>query len=357
MYADINNPTRLKKKKRIESKLERKARFLDRYEDNERAIGLLTWYTKHDRKHMEYLLECIKENKKRDKTRRRITGIINKLSTREIHFIPLSFVRWLIVDFLRGKRRGHTFGIYQFVALPGQGKTMSMVAHMERFIEECNKNNKPYRIATNFGYVHATDRIEHWSDMVKLAKHCYENKIACLIGFDEIHITFDSTDWKDFPPEVLAMLSFNRKYSLQFCCTSQIYERIPKKIRDIANYTVICKNILNADRWFRCYYFDKTDYESEFAGTKKKCQFIKEFIAGDDFYNLYNTLEQVDRMVEDAKKEKNRREEAFNILFGHEDDSEQKEERGATVERPRSSAARGARSASAGKKVAEQSNP
>lgn len=333
----LNNPEQPKKKKRIESKLERKARFLDRYDDSERAIGLLTWYVKHDRKHMEYLLDCIKERKKRDKTRRKITNMISKLSTLEIRFTLFSFMRWLIVDFLRGKRRTHNFGIYQFVALPGQGKTMSMVAHMERFIEDCDKYHKPYRIATNFSYVHATDKIEHWSDMVKLAKHCYEHKIPCLIGFDEIHITFDSTDWKAFPAEVLAMLSFNRKYSLQFCCTSQIYERIPKKIRDIANYTVICKNILNADRWFRCYYFDKTDYESEFAGKKKKCQFIKEFIAGDDFYKLYDTLEQVDRMVEDAKKEQNKRDEAFNILFGHEDKSDQSDqsEVGTAADRPR----------------------
>lgn len=336
-------------KQDYEPKLEKKARFLDGYTPEERAVGLVTWYVKHDREHMLYLLSLIKERKKRDKTREKITGTINKLSSLEMRFIPISFVRWLIVDFLRGKRRKHSFGIYQFVALPGQGKTMSMVAHMERFIEDCEKDGKPYRIATNFSYVHATDRIGHWLDMVNLAKYCYEKHIACLIGFDEIHITFDSTDWKDFPPEVLAMLSFNRKYSLQFCCTSQIYERIPKKIRDIANYTVICKNILNADRWFRCYYFNKSDYESEFEGKKKKCQFIREFIAGDDFYNLYNTLEQVDNMVQNAKDEKNKREEAFNVLFGHSRDGEQ-EEPATSANRPRTSEARGGRAVASSQK-------
>lgn len=328
-----------------ETKLERKARFLDEYPDAERSKGLVVWYAKHDKEHMLYLLSLIKEREKRDRTRKRITGIINKMVSLEIRIIPLSFLRWLIVDFCRGKRRGHSFGIYQFVALPGQGKTMSMVAHMERFIDECEKNGKPYRIATNFSYAHATDRIEHWIDMVNLAKFCYKKHIACLIGFDEIHITFDSTDWKEFPPEMLALLSFNRKYGLQFCCTSQIYERIPKKIRDIANYTVICKNILNADRWFRCYYFDKTDYETQFEGKKKKCRFIKEFIAGDDFYDLYNTLEQVDNMVKNAKAEKTKREEAFNLLFGHGRDQEDDESVGASANRPRASEARGGRTA------------
>ena len=331
---------------KYETKLKKKERYLNRYSDEERAMALVTWYCKYDKAHMKYLLSLIKERDKREKTRNRITGIIHKLVTLEIRFIPISFVRWLIVDFLRGKRRSHTFGIYQFVALPGQGKTMSMVAHMERFIDECNKNNKPYRIATNFTYAHATDRIEHWIDMVNLAKHCYENHIACLIGFDEIHITFDSTDWKDFPPEVLAMLSFNRKYSLQFCCTSQIYERIPKKIRDIANYTVICKNIMNADRWFRCYYFNKSDYESQFEGKKNKCQFIKEFIADDEFYDLYNTLEQVDNMVKNAKAEKSKRDEAFKILFGDNNDNDESEIV-ASANHPQASEACGGRTATA----------
>lgn len=331
------------------TKLERKERYLTKYPIEERAKALVTWYVKHDKEHMKELIEHIKEREKRDKTHKKIMGAINKLVGLQIGLKPLSFLRWVIVDFLRGKRRTHSFGIYQFVALPGQGKTMSMVAHMERFIDECTEHGKPYRIATNFSYVNATDKITHWIDMVNLAKHCYENKIACLIAFDEIHITFDSTDWKDFPPEVLAMLSFNRKYSLQFICSSQIYERIPKKIRDIANYTVICKNVLNADRWFKCYYFEKADYETQFEGKKKAAKFIKDFIVNDDFYALYDTKEQVDNMVSNAKQEKSKREEAFNLLFGHSKDGEDQES-GETPNRQQKADAVGGRGSSVVKK-------
>lgn len=113
------------------------------------------------------------------------------------------------------------------------------------------------------------------------------------------------------------MLSFNRKFGLEFLCSSQIYERIPKKIRDIANYTVICKNIGHFDRLFRCYYFRKEDYESQFEGKKKKADYIKEYIADDEFYSLYDTLEQVDIMVGQAEKEKSAQQKAFDILFGN----------------------------------------
>ena len=227
----------------------------------------------------------------------------------------LSFLRWILIDFLRGvpKRK---FGIFQFVALPGEGKTMSMVAHIERYRAEFDKQGKEYFIATNFSYKYNNAFINHWTDMVRISKECYQKKIPCLIAVDEVHVTFDSSDWKNFPPEILAMLSFNRKYGLEFLCSSQIYERIPKKIRDIANYTVICKNIGHFDRLFRCYYFKKADYESQFEGKKKKANYIKEYIADDKMRNLYDTLEQVDMMTENAKKEKDLQQKAFEVLFG-----------------------------------------
>lgn len=228
----------------------------------------------------------------------------------------LSFVRWILIDFLKGKPK-RKFGIFQFVALPGEGKTMSMVAHMERYRKEFLAKKKPCVIASNFSYRYNDYFIDHWSDMVSIAKDCYQKKIPCLIAIDEVHITFDSSDWKNFPPAVLAMLSFNRKFGLEFLCSSQIYERIPKKIRDIANYTVICKNIGHFDRLFRCYYFRKEDYESQFEGKKKKADYIKEYIADDEFYSLYDTLEQVDIMVGQAEKEKSAQQKAFDILFGN----------------------------------------
>lgn len=312
---------------------EEKASYLDTVDDISRPQELLYWYIKNKPEYFgrtereanakfKGILSRLEDREKALRLKNKISNTIAKLASYKIRFLPFNFVRWVLVDYLRGKRK-RSFGIYQFVALPGQGKTMSMVAHIERFIQDMEEQKKPYVIATNFTYSHANYYIEHWLDMVNIAKDCYKRKIACLIAFDEIHVTFDSSDWKDFPPEMLALLSFNRKYGLQFCCTSQIYERIPKKIRDIANYTVICKNICNADRWFRCYYFDKCDYEVEFDGKRKKCKFIKEFIADDDFYALYDTLEQVDNMIKSAKEEKSKREQAFNLLFGSPGDEQE----------------------------------
>lgn len=228
--------------------------------------------------------------------------------------IHLDFLRWMLIDFLSGKQ-SRFWGIYQFVALPGEGKTMSMVAHAERARQHCHD----LVIGANFGYIHADYRINHWMDIIEIAMTAHKQKRPCVIMMDEIHVTFDSADWKSFPAELLALLSFNRKFEMQFLCTSQIYERIPKKIRDIANYTVICKNVLSADRLFRCYYFAKDDYEAGFDGKRKNALFIRDFIADDNFYALYDTLEQVDQMKLSAEQEKDKRQEAFDLLFGRED--------------------------------------
>ena len=224
--------------------------------------------------------------------------------------LRLSFLRWIFVDYLEGKPRKF-WGIYQFVGLPGEGKTLSMVAHMERALSD----NPDLLIATNFGYVREEYRISHWLDIVKVSDFARKQKRPCIVAIDEIHITFDSSDWRKFPAELLALLSFNRKFRVQFLCSSQIYERIPKKIRDIGNYTVICKNIWGADRLFRNYYFDKDDYEATFSGQRKRAKFIREYVADDNLYRLYDTLKHVDKMTALAN-EKDKKQEAFDLLFG-----------------------------------------
>lgn len=260
-------------------------------------------------------------------TRYHFRKFLNRIRNADIDFIYFNFIRWVFVDILVGKER-RDFGIYQFVALPGEGKTMSMVAHMERYrkekIDKGKIQGKDFFIATNFHYINQDFAIEHWTDIIKFAKGCFDKRKPCLVAMDEIHITWDSMEYKEFPPEMLAVLSFNRKYKLQFLCSAQIYERIPKKIRDIANFTVVCKNVFHLDRLFRCYYYEKNSYEKDIAGAleggkgkkkKKMHSFVKEFVADDKFYRLYDTREQVDRMVKDAKTEKNAKLEAFNILF------------------------------------------
>lgn len=225
--------------------------------------------------------------------------------------VQISFVRWLLIDLIRGKNRRFK-DIYQFVGLPGEGKTISMVAHINRALD----NNPDLIVATNFHYCRESASIGHWMDIIKVALDAHKQDRPSLIAIDEIQNTFDASEWRSFPPALYSLLSFNRKLNMQFLCSAQIYERIPAKIRQLANYTVICKNVWKADRYFINYYFEKNNYESNFAGKRKKAEFIREFIADDALYASYDTFEQVQAIKGKAEEEKNKKQEALDLLFG-----------------------------------------
>lgn len=229
----------------------------------------------------------------------------------------LSFLRWCLVDYLRGKQTRFK-GIYVFVGMPGEGKTISMCAHIERM----KKAYPNLVVATNFNLKGQNVAVEHWTDIIDVSLDAHKRKLPCLVAIDEIQNTFDATDFRNFPVALYTLLTFNRKLQLQFLCSAQMYERVPSKIRALANYTIICKNVWKRDRLFINYYFVKDNYESQFDGKRAKAEFVKQFIADDALYASYNTFEQVKTIKGRAEDEKGLREQAFDLLFGTGEDSD-----------------------------------
>lgn len=245
-----------------------------------------------------------------------VSNFVHVLAELDIDFIYLNFARWVLVDLLRGKRRGGC-GIYCFVGMRGQGKTMSMTAHIERFRARYSSKGQRYVVATNYCYKYQDAAIDDWTDIITIAKDCYTKGIPSLIAFDEVQNTFDSLEYKDFPPAMGSFISFVRKYNCEFLVSAQQYDRIPKRIRDNADFIIVCENVFHFDRLFRGYYFEKKNYDFEFAdtkGKKKKSKFIREFVADDKFYELYDTKAQVARMVADVKTEKAKQKAAMEYL-------------------------------------------
>lgn len=246
--------------------------------------------------------------------------VIRKIIGRLISLrLPLyvSFLRWLLVDFLRAKQT-RFMGIYLYVGMPGEGKTLSMVAHIRR----AKAAHPDLVVATNFHFLYEDVQITHWTDIINVALDAHKRKRPCLVAVDEIQNTFDATDYKNFPVALYTLLTFNRKLELQFLCSSQIYDRTPSKIRALANYVVICKNVGKRDRLFRNYYFEKNNYESVFEGSRKKADFLRQYIADDELYASYDTFEQVQAVKGKAEDEKAMREYAMGLIFGGGDDAD-----------------------------------
>ncbi|WZL73094.1 zonular occludens toxin domain-containing protein [Clostridiaceae bacterium 35-E11] len=286
----------LKRRKQLQRKINREKLI----QEKER----LKWQKKHKRQYVKVLR---KKNYK--------LWIRWKITNIKLPFI-LDFLRWVLIDIFRGKKKA-LWGVYIFVANPGEGKTLSMVQH----IEEKRKADPTLKVYTNFNYKGQTGAIRCWQDIVRAEKNC-------IIAIDEAHLTFESTDYRNFPPEMLAQLSLNRKLRKQFICSTQRYERINKNFRDLANYVVLCKNHLKLDRWFTRYYFPKSNYEAQFDGKKAKAEYVKPYVATDKLYKKYDTLQLVEKLVEeidDFEIQQNELLPKLESILQHEDNLDAKE--------------------------------
>lgn len=200
------------------------------------------------------------------------------------------FFRWLIVDLLRGKKYP-IWGVYLFVAKPGNGKTISMTEHIERVKKQCPDIN----VFSNFAIQGQTGTIKCWQDIVNAPDNS-------IIAIDEIHMIFGSINYSDFPVEMLGEITQNRHSRKQFICSTQDYDLVNVNFKRVCNYIVLCKNFWGLDRLFINYYFDRGVYESKgFVCDKRKSEFMRTFIASDNTYNRYDTLEKINHMVQEIE--------------------------------------------------------
>lgn len=198
----------------------------------------------------------------------------------------IDFFRWIIVDMLRGKDYP-IWGIYIFVAKPGNGKTISMTEHIVR-VKKGHPNIKVY---TNFNYKGQDGIISCWEDIVAAP----DNSLICV---DELHMLASSSAFQSFPIELLGEITQNRHSRKQFVTSTQDYDLISVNFKRVCNYVVLCKNVWGLDRLFQNHYFDRGAYESKsFLATIKKCNFSRYFVASDETYARYNTLEKITTMV------------------------------------------------------------
>lgn len=231
----------------------------------------------------------------------------------------------------KGVFRG--YGFWAFCGLGGSGKTLSIVNYL-------NKVQKKYphvKVLTNFQYNGSDGDINSWRDLLnteniniyEITKNEYDrrrkwgqkhifmcldenNKIiykkrindGVIFGFDEIHLTFESTKWQDAPSNLLDYISQQRKFHKQILGSSQVFTRIDKKLREQTNYVVECKSIFNGRLVINSFY-KTVEYiangEKMDKGTRKrKVHRRKSYVAYDNLRNLYNT-EQIMKELETGR--------------------------------------------------------
>ena len=114
-------------------------------------------------------------------------------------------------------------GIHMFCGEQGSGKTISCVEYMLRLQYMYPKS----KVITNFGLTTENDELNDWRQILDYTN---EHK-GVIVGIDEIQNWFQASK-NQLPPEMLEIVTQNRKNRRVICCTAQVFTRVSKAIRE-----------------------------------------------------------------------------------------------------------------------------
>ena len=213
-------------------------------------------------------------------------------------------IKYIFKDAKERRKLGkykNLFGIYMFVGDVGEGKTVSLVNH----IKELKSSDPRIKVFTNFYYEGEDGRIEHWKDMLDVPSYS-------IIAIDEVQNTFNQRNWNSFPPELVHLITQNRKWGkdiegeerppgVRICFTTQDYENTDIMIRRLCNRVIRCASFFKGRMIYNMWYTRK-----EFEKTDEKRKRIKTryFISDDDIRNSYNTYRILESMRSKDEDEK-----------------------------------------------------
>lgn len=204
------------------------------------------------------------------------------------------FIYYVVVDFwarIFGKKIFNEFGFTLYCGRQGAGKTMGMVWYLENIREqypEC-------MIITNFGYIHETQPMKTWEDIIQI-----RNGVKGVVfAIDELQNEYSSNAWKDFPEEILSQITQQRKQRIKIIGTSQVFTRVVKQIREQCFEVVECKTWLG--RWTHLHAFDAVDYNSTFGEPNLKNALPRvwkqSFIQTNQMRELYNSYDVIEKLA------------------------------------------------------------
>jgi len=215
--------------------------------------------------------------------------------------VLFEFIKWKIIDFYREivrilrkeEKKIHLYGIYGFFGLPGKGKTMAMVYILNKYRK---KYGDRIYIMTNFHFKGQDFEFETWKDLLKE----YDKPLVC--AWDEVQNEFNSRDFRNFPVELLTLLTQNRKGNgKQILYTAQRWNRVDKVFRELTHYAIECNTIWG--RLTRLRYYHWEDYEQLHDTTNVDIKMkirpvrVESFVQSDELRDMYDSY----KMLESAK--------------------------------------------------------
>ena len=205
----------------------------------------------------------------------------------------LDLIRWLVYDLLYTIINGKVFkpyGLTCFVGRQGGGKTISMVAYLDRMKELYPSSI----VVTNFNYTKQDIPFTSWRQFTEVRNGLN----GVIFAIDELQNEYNSNNWKDFPEDLLSVVTMQRKQRIKIVATSQVFTRVVKQLREQCYEVVECKTFFG--RWTKQKCYDADDYnyiidnptpERRFK-TRKKWKYS--FVQSNFIRNLFDSYSVVE---------------------------------------------------------------
>lgn len=185
-------------------------------------------------------------------------------------------------------------GCIIFEGRQGAGKTIGMVEFTRRMQQEYPEA----LCTTNLGYENEDKELQDWRFLMN-----YKNGIkGVIVCIDELQNWFSSNDSKNFPPDMLEIITQNRKNRRIILGTSQNFYLLAKAIRSQATEVRRCTTLLGALTIVRRFE-PILDSEGNVIEFKKRGMYF--FVHDKELRESYDTYKVIKRLSKVGFQEQN----------------------------------------------------
>ena len=211
-----------------------------------------------------------------------------------VAFLYVMIKSWFIIKnipsaliFFRNNKKNDEifpfYGMHFYVGRQGSGKTYSMTHELEKI----RKKYPKCKIYTNYGYKYQNFPIYNIS-MLTDEKY-YNGCDGVVFAIDEIQNLYQSSNINNVPPEILGVVTQLRKQKVYIICTSQVFTRVSKPLREQAFYITECKTLFHS--LTVCKKYNADEYLLDLDRVEKQATPIERYsiVHNDELRNLYDT--------------------------------------------------------------------
>ena len=216
----------------------------------------------------------------------------------DVFIIVLLIKLWYIVKnlpsallFYRKNKKNDSqfpfYGMHFYVGRQGSGKTFSMTNELEKI----RKKYPNCKIYTNYGYKYQNFPIYNIS-MLKDEKY-YNGTDGVVFAIDEIQNLYQASNINSVPVEILGVVTQLRKQKVYIICTSQVFTRVSKPLREQAFYITECKTLFHS--LTVCKKYNSDEYLIDIDRVEKKSTPIEKYsiVHSDELRNCYDTYQLI----------------------------------------------------------------